>query len=71
VGLRVPAIQIEVAEAEAELREILERRRSAPLGDRLLIEGLDRTISIKRERLVKLRTIQAALSRARMRIALE
>jgi hypothetical protein len=69
--VRVPAIQIEVAEAEAELREILDRRRSAPLGDRILIDGLDRTISIKRERLHKLRAIQAALTRARIGIAME
>jgi hypothetical protein len=69
--VRVPAIQIEVAEAEAELREILERRRSAPLGDRILIDGLDRTISLKRERLKRLRTIQAALARARVGFAVE
>jgi hypothetical protein len=63
--VRVPSTQIEVAEAEADLRELLERRRSAPLGDRLLIDGLDRSIDMKRERLVRLRAIQAALARAR------
>ena len=65
----VPTIQIEAAEAEADLHELVERRRSAPRGDRLLIDGLDRSISVKVERLRRLRGIQSAQFRARLSAA--
>jgi hypothetical protein len=60
-----------LAEAEADLREVMERRRSAPLGDRVLLDGLDRSIELKRQRLTKLRLIAATLARARLRTAVE
>ena len=63
--MRVPSVQLELAEAQVELLELMERRRSAPLGDPLLLEGLDRSIDVKRERILRLRENQKALERAR------
>lgn len=68
--MRVPSIQLELAEAESELRELMERRRSAPLGDPLLLEGLDRSIDRKRERMARMRESQRVLHRARLAAAL-
>jgi hypothetical protein len=63
--VRVPSVQLELAEAQVELLELMQRRRSAPLGDPLLLEGLDRSIDVKRERILRLRENQKALERAR------
>ena len=44
----------------------MQRRRSAPLGDRLLLDGLDRSIDVKRERLLRMRQTHRAVLRARL-----
>jgi hypothetical protein len=67
--VRVPSIQLELAEAQAELLELMERRRSAPLGDPLLLDGLDRSIDLKRERMRRMRESQRMLQRARLAAA--
>jgi len=64
--VRVPSVQLELAEAQLELLELMERRRSAPLGDRLLLDGLDRSIDLKRERVQRMRQTQQAIASARL-----
>lgn len=64
--MRVPSIQLELAEAQAELLELMERRRSAPLGDPILLGGLDRSIELKRERLLRMRESHRIVQRARL-----
>ena len=64
--MTAPSIQLELAEAQAELLELMQRRRSAPLGDRLLLDGLDRSIDVKRERLLRMRQTHGAVLRARL-----
>jgi hypothetical protein len=64
-------MQLELAEAQAELLELMERRRSAPLGDPILIDGLDRSIELKRERLLRMRESQRFVQRARLAAAAE
>ena len=64
--MRVPSVQLELAEAQLELLELMERRRSAPLGDRLLLDGLDRSIDLKRERVQRMRQTQQAIASARL-----
>ena len=64
--MTAPSIQLELAEAQAELLELMQRRRSAPLGDRLLLDGLDRSIDVKRERLLRMRQTHRAVLRARL-----
>ena len=64
--MRVPSVQLELAEAQLELLELIERRRSAPLGDRLLLDGLDRSIDLKRERVQRMRQTQQAIASARL-----
>ena len=67
--MRVPSIQLELAEAQVELLELMERRRSAPLGDPLLLDGLDRSIGAKRDRILRLRASQRAVNQARLAAA--
>ena len=64
--MTAPSIQLELAEAQVELLELMQRRRSAPLGDRLLLDGLDRSIDVKRERLLRMRQTHLAVLRARL-----
>ena len=64
--MRAPSIPLELAEAQVELLELMERRRSAPLGDPLLLDGLDRSIGAKRDRILRLRASQRAVNEARL-----
>ena len=49
------AIDLELTRAAAEVRELEERLRVAPINDSALAQALRRTLEAKRERFVRLR----------------
>jgi hypothetical protein len=55
VSARPEVTDLELARAIGEVREIEARLRVAPETDRALVSGLERTLSLKRERVERLR----------------
>ena len=51
-------IDLELNQVARDIRELEVRLRVAPMNDPGLTEGLERAISIKRERLERLRSIR-------------
>lgn len=58
-------IDLELTRAEVEVLELEARLRVVPMNDNQLADALKAALAAKRERLAKLRTLNAAAGRAR------
>ena len=58
-------IDLELTRAEVEVLELEARLRVVPMNDNQLADALKTALAAKRERLAKLRTLNAAAGRAR------